>query len=299
VLSLLTGVTLVTCAVIAAPVDVNGWFSTSGRVDAAPVEDRPSVAKSAATTAKGMRAGAPPIAAALAKVTLADGRTILLRWNPCQVITYKVNVSALPADDEAAALSEIRAAVDTLAGATGMRYSYRGTTQEVPRTTSIDDQSAELIVAVTTPSGTDMEIGGETLGFGGYHYTKWQVTTKPTRRPAVNGATSSGKPATSGAPTVRSAGAAISRGWVLLDRSAMTSLKPGFGRGLHRGNVMLHELAHTVGLDHVADRTQLMYPTLLKTAPDGYSPDDLAGLNRVGRPSGCITIPDSTTHDLT
>ena len=45
--------------------------------------------------------------------------------------------------------------------------------------------------------------------------------------------------------------------------------------------VLLHELGHLVGLDHVTDKNQVMYPTL--THPIGhYAPGDVAGLAILG-----------------
>ncbi len=214
---------------------------------------------------------------ALERTTLADGRSFVLRWNPCQVITYKVDLDAVPAASRATVLHEIRVAVGRLAIAAGLTYAYRGPTSEVPRTTTIDRQSAELVIAVTTPNRTDIGIGGRVLGYGGYHYWRWA------------GATSKGIPAD---------GAAIARGWVVLDRTGWLALPPGFGPGLRRGNVILHELGHTVGLDHVGDRRQLMYPTLLAGGPDGYAAGDRSGLARVGRASGCIAVPPGVITDL-
>ncbi len=164
-----------------------------------------------------------------------------------------------------------------LASVTGIAYSYKGTTVEVPRSSNIDTQSAELVVAVTTPARTDLGIGGTVLGYGGYHYWKWQTTS---------------------ATGQVWAGAAIGRGWVVVDVAGLMRLQPGFGAGLHRGNVLLHELAHSVGLDHVANPQALMNATLEPAAPPGYAPGDVQGLKAVGRSAGCITVPSGTIRDL-
>jgi hypothetical protein len=200
---------------------------------------------------------------------MPDGRTVLLRWNPCQSITYKINVGALPSRLRPAVLGEVRSAFGQLAKASGMRFSYRGTTTEVPRSGNLDRQSAEIIVAVTTPSRTDFPIGDGTLGYGGRSWYWWW-------RDSGSG--------------IRY-GAAITRGFVVLDSAGVRGLQGGFGRGVDRGNLVLHELGHAVGLDHAGARASLMYPELSSASPKGYAAGDRAGLARLGRRAGCLSVP--------
>jgi hypothetical protein len=58
-----------------------------------------------------------------------------------------------------------------------------------------------------------------------------------------------------------------------------------------RSNLYLHELGHVVGLDHVGDRKQVMYPLVSKSSPAKYAKGDLAGLRRLGKPAGCLQLP--------
>lgn len=44
--------------------------------------------------------------------------------------------------------------------------------------------------------------------------------------------------------------------------------------------MILHELGHLVGLDHVDDETQLMYPHAAKQR--GFAAGDLRGLHELG-----------------
>ena len=68
----------------------------------------------------------------------------------------------------------------------------------------------------------------------------------------------------------------------------VAQLKPGFGAGLRRGNLLLHELGHVVGLGHVSNAHLLMNPTMTSYTPNGYAAGDATGLAMVGRNAGCI-----------
>jgi hypothetical protein len=67
-------------------------------------------------------------------------------------------------------------------------------------------------------------------------------------------------------------------------------LPPGFGPGATEGEVLLHELAHAVGLGHVLDATQVMYPETTNSESQ-YGAGDRAGLAALGKASGCHPAP--------
>ena len=92
---------------------------------------------------------------------------------------------------------------------------------------------------------------------------------------------------TSGTTTTYTA--AIVKGYVVVDTAKLLrSYKAGFGTGVRRGNLMLHELGHVIGLNHVSNARLLMNPVLSTYSPNGYAVGDAAGLTLVGSRAGCI-----------
>lgn len=225
---------------------------------------------------------APPAHAtgsySLAQVRLPDGRTTVLRWNGCQDITYKINLDPLPTSLHAQAKAEIRGALVELNERTGLRFLYEGTTHEVPQIGSGPGQSAELVIAYTRSWLTNYDLSGSQFAKGGYFYNTWWSR-------GYDG-------------SVRW-DAAITRGFVVIDADdALTRLRPGFGPGMTRGNLLLHELGHVVGLQHVEDYSQMMAPLLSPYTPGNYQSGDDAALYRVSRAYGCIDVPSWASADL-
>jgi Matrixin len=205
---------------------------------------------------------------AVMKATLHSGAKVTARWNPCQAaITYRVNLGGVPAAKRTALLSDVKSSVQKLAAADGMTYRYTGTTSFVPKQGNLTSAPAEIVVAAVAPGATDFSLPKNALGFGGVIWSTWYGGGRE--------------------------GAAVVRGYVVLSPAAMTSLKPGFGPGQTRGNVILHELGHASGLDHVDSTDELMNPVLTSSAPNGFGAGDRTGLKKVGARAGCIDIPSA------
>lgn len=206
----------------------------------------------------------------LSIATLPGGKKTVIRFDPCQKITYKVNVSNLPMAEQAVASAEISGAVADVASATRMKFKNRGTTTSV--TTGKEwfkKTPADLVISYATRGGTGTSslLPAGAAGFGGYAYKTWSVGGK--------------------------AKGSIGRAYVVLDSSMFSTLTPGSGPGISRGNVIRHELAHSVGLAHVEDPLELMFPDITGATPAGYQSGDLEGLHLVGRAAGCLKPPSS------
>ena len=197
------------------------------------------------------------------------------RWNPCGgPIGYRVNLAHAPGG----AMADVRGAIARLGSATGLRFVYRGTTRIMPGRSWQPPYPADtgIVIGWDRPSrnkllGSIHSLGRgiTTVGVGGSFWVSGYVDRAG--RPALE----------------------IVEGFALLSSTAR--MTPGFGRGSAsglqgtRGQLLMHELGHAVGLDHprVADRTEIMSPVLSRKLARWGAGDRIA-LRRVGAASGCL-----------
>ncbi|HEX3090658.1 MAG TPA: hypothetical protein VHQ23_18535, partial [Ilumatobacteraceae bacterium] len=174
------------------------------------------------------------------------------RWNPCQAIRYTINMGGY---DSATFRPVILEAIERLQAATGLPLVPIGATTFMPRqaaSTSVSPADGELVIALSDTKQTDL-LAGSVVGRAGIIFP-------------VN------------SPT-------ILRASVVIDMGDIGANQPWSGVGV--GPVLMHELAHAVGLDHVPDPTQLMNATASSTGPTTYGAGDLTGLWQVGAAAGC------------
>lgn len=182
-------------------------------------------------------------------------------WNPCRPITYRVN----PTNAPGTAVAEVRAAVLRVSAQTGLDYQFLGTTGVTPRRDGYGN--------LNNPADTDLVIAWPRRG---------STPLLPAGPSAMGGYVAQSAQDTRGRYVM-----GITDGFVVLDPSDYRALEPGFGPGPSvgyrgtRGQLLMHELAHTVGVGHTRATGQVMYP-VMQSIPAVWGNGDAAGLARVG-----------------
>jgi hypothetical protein len=192
--------------------------------------------------------------------TVLDGSPV--RWDPCTPIRWTANVSRGPAGG----LDVLKAAVARVGALTGTTWQYVGTTTTQPDAgylpTRAQAQYPPVLIGWTDGAGSDL-LAGQAKSVLGMTRTAWFGVQTP-----------------DGKKIAATRGAVIA-----LDRTDPLPLKGANSWSA----VALHELGHAMGLGHVGDRTQLM-ASILPAVTD-LQAGDRAGLAKVGRSSGCVTVP--------
>ncbi|MGY1653460.1 matrixin family metalloprotease [Geodermatophilus sp. SYSU D01119] len=199
------------------------------------------------------RPGAAPDTGGYAFVQHQPDGVTPVAYDPCRPVHYVVALDDAPAGAEAL----VADAVARVSAATGLRFVADGTTDEAwseqrpaHQPDRYGDRWAPVLVSWSTPEEVP-ELADTVAGLGG------SVAYS------------------AGGPWVYVSGAVtLDAGW-----SAGAALSPG-GREEIRA-VLMHELGHVVGLDHVDDPAELMHGT--NAGQTGFGPGDLAGLARLGR----------------
>lgn len=248
-----------------APATVAGPATVTGTTGPDPAFKRVADVTRAARTAQqapfAARTGSSSTAStSYAFTTVLDGAPV--RWNPCAPIRWSASVSRGPAGG----LDVLKATVARVAAATGTTWEYVGTTSTLPAGSYLPRtaQASYPPVLIGWADGASSDLlAGQAKNVLGMTRTAWFGVQTPDGR------------------KIAATRAAV----VALDRTDALPLKGATSWS----TVALHELAHVMGLGHVTDRSQLM-ASILPAVTD-LQAGDRAGLSKVGRTAGCVTVP--------
>lgn len=174
-------------------------------------------------------------------------------YDPCRPIHVVHNVDGAPPE----AQSLLAEALDDVGRATGLQFDLEGETDESPdldrgafQPDRYGDRWAPVLVAWSDAAALP-DLAGDTAGMGGSTWAELE-----TARVYVTG-------------------------FVVLDAPDMRDIVDAEGTDGVTA-VIRHELAHVVGLDHVDDKEELMYPVAQRDVVT-FGPGDLTGLAELGR----------------
>jgi Matrixin len=229
-----------------------------GRADLLFVEERPTPGFEVADRPLGTPLPAPARGGSHAFVALQDDGTTPVAYDPCRPVHYVLRPDHAPAGGARV----VRDAVDRVAQVTGLRFVYDGVTDEEASTgresfqpARYGDRWAPVLVSWVSVD-EDPVFAGDVAGRAG---------SVPLSTP--------------GNPTV------FVTGTVELDAGEFDDLLDSPGGTRQARGIVLHELGHLVGLDHVGDPRQLMYPT--DAGVFDFAAGDLTGLAALGR-GACV-----------
>jgi hypothetical protein len=187
-----------------------------------------------------------------------------VRWNPCDEITYAVNAAGAPSSIR----SDLREALARVTRATGIEFRSVGATRET-------------FFRAYQRMRFDGVIGRAELIMIWVDHDGYRAILQQLQDP---------RPSIAFAKTM--AGVTVDQdqyfgGIIVMDAEATARL--GFTDRYTDGSVLLHELGHIMGLDHVRDPDQLMYSGRFPTfGLHDFGPGDLEGLRRLGIDAGCL-----------
>ncbi len=259
---------------VPAPVDTSAP-STTARAAPSPPPTSPTPQAPVPPAPAPPPSPAHPVVVATAAAAVVSGGAFAFeqrspdgspaRWDPCTPIHYVVNLTDAPPT----AAADVAGAIARVSAATGIGFVADGITDEEPSRSRPNEEPARyghrwapLLIAWIHGASSDFITTDGALGEGGATWV-----------------------APAGGPDV------YVTGQVAISADTTRNLPAGFGAGATIGLLLLHELGHVVGLAHVTDPAEVMYPRLQPRDAAAYGPGDLAGLAALGHARGCDPAP--------
>jgi hypothetical protein len=198
------------------------------------------------------------------KFDQADPQYTPFHWNPCKPIRYAINMNGYDESYRAVIAEDI----SRVATATGFTFNYVGDSTIIPVEANpwgfpymdffYGTAPYDIIISLANESITDLVDGSQV----GLAWPNWVHYADKDGRFFVASIT--------------------------IDMGDLFDHAVWAGDGV--GPVLLHELGHAMGLDHVTDTTQIMYPSARPAGPNTYSAGDLRGLWVSGAVRGCLNF---------
>jgi hypothetical protein len=242
--------------------------ANGGRVDRVSAKafrfgsDRPSPSREAKDGPLGQPAAVPTDSTRYTFITRQNDKQSPVAYDPCRPIHYVTNPRTMPAHGQ----EMVTDAIAAISTASGLVFINDGSTDEEPsedrpafQRSRYGDRWAPVLIAWSDPARSP-GLNKDRIGQAGSAYLDASETAFD-RRSKV-----------------------YITGMLELDGPSFASLQPeGAVTAEDIGRVIIvHELGHLVGLDHVEDPTQVMYPSSSYKVT-ALAAGDLNGLAKLGR----------------
>ena len=238
----------------AAAVDGGATRAPAEQPAAGRLPDRPAAGVDAAPVPRGVPLQPPPEGGVHAFVSFQTDGVTPVAYDPCRPVQYVIRPDSSPPGGEGL----IREAVARISQVTGLQFVYRGATDEAP--------------------GPDREL------FQPDRYgSRWAPVLIAWETEEANPALAEDVVGEAGSvPASLGDGPRIFlTGTVSLDAPRFAEILRGRGGRSIARSIVLHELGHLIGLGHVDDDQQLMFPEARREVPD-FAAGDLTGLAVLG-----------------